>query len=432
MHFSKIKPSKLLVLTICLLLTCAFILKIHHRFSKASPPTQQQALTLPQAADSKPTPATQQWTTVSVASGDSTAKIFSSLGIDYAELNQLMQLPQAKQHLTQLQVGQTLAFALNDQQLMALQYPFSKAETLVITKSNGKYQARIERKPVEHQLEYKSFTVNNSLFYAASQAGLTSNLYAQMVNVLQGSFNFNRDIHKGTHVDLVYDEYYIDGQKSHPGKVEFADITNGHKHHTAIRYTDPSGHTGYYTPAGQGLEPLYLLSPLHYKRISSPFSLHRLDPITHKIQPHYGVDFAAPTGTPIKSITDGTVSFVGIKGGYGNAVVVRYGSRYKGLYAHMSRFAKGIKPGQHVKKGQVIGYVGMTGWATGPHLHFGWYVNGIPRDPLKYVPHNTTSPVPSKYKADFLAHAKTILAKVATHQATQLANNANTQTLPSL
>jgi murein DD-endopeptidase MepM/ murein hydrolase activator NlpD len=214
------------------------------------------------------------------------------------------------------------------------------------------------------------------LKYASSgqHQKINKNLYQQLKNIFKNVVSLDRTLAKA-HYNLIYDQ---------TGHILLASVHYGHRTYQAIRFTNSQGFTGYYTPTGKALfKTIFSKAPVRYTRISDRFTTHRWHPILHIIRPHYGIDYAAPQGTPIRAIGSGQVNFAGKDGGYGNVIVIQHGSRYQSLYAHLSHFASLIKPGQWVSQGQIIGFVGSTGLATGPHLHFGFYDNGKPVNPEK-------------------------------------------------
>lgn len=359
------------------------------------------------------------WQKVVVKKGDTLAAIFSRLKIGQGDLIRLI-----KQHksLAALRPNETLYFQIKPpHQLFALKYPLSTAKIMMITRQDKHFAGKIYHKPVTTTLAYKSLTIHHSLSQDAKKAGLSYQMISELQTIFGGKVNFSRDIHQGDRFDFLYQEKSIDGKKYRDGDIVAAEFNHRGKVNEAIRYTYPVKHTAYYTPDGRGVEPRFLRAPLHYKRISSHFSYHRYDPVVHKVRPHLGVDFAACKGTPIKSIGDGRVVFIGRDGGYGKAVKIRYGRHYLALYGHMWHFAK-IKLHQWVHKGQIIGYVGETGWATGPHLHFGFYINGKAKNWLAMkLPAGRS--IPQNYEKRFLNKAKQLLAELHLHQDTQLAAN---------
>lgn len=355
------------------------------------------------------------WTIVTIKPHDSLASIFLQHHLPYNDLLTILKLPNAQTHLNNIRPTQQLQFDIKNGTLQKMRYPINPQNTLLIERSANGFTAHIETKPLQSALAYKSGVIQSSFATSAKRAGLTHALAAQLVTLFQGDINFSRGIQKGDRFRILYKEYYVDGKKNHPGKIVAAEFVNHGKPYRAVYFAYPQHHSGYFTPDGHGIAPLFLMPPLKYRRISSHFTYHRLDPILHVIRPHLGVDYAARRGTPIHAIGDGKVIFAGHERGYGNAIVIRYNWKYKSLYGHMSRIAHGMHHGVHVHRGQVVGYVGSTGWSTGPHLHLSLYVFGIPRDPLKmHFPKSHS--VPSAQMPAFLQQAKKWLSELDLHK----------------
>ena len=373
-----------------------------------------------QRSDSKPRAV--NWQKVVVQSGDTLKSIFGRNHLQRKDLWAVLKLQDNQ--LSLLKPGQHIFILKNDRnQLVAIRYPLSPKTTLLIHRHNNRLNSKIVHLPITTNLSFKSATIYSSLAEAAHKVGLNHKMYRQLQKIFQGKINFARDLRTGDHFAVLYKEYYINGERYRTGDIVAAEFVNRGKKYRVVRYNYPKNHSGYYTPEGHGIEPLFLKAPLlHYSRISSRFSYHRFDPVLHRYHTHLGVDYAANTGTPIRSIGDGRVVFIGHDGGYGNAIKIRYGRHYQGLYAHMWRFAKNIKIHQRVRKGQVIGYVGSSGWSTGHHLHFGFYIDGIPHDWLAFKqPYN--APIPRLYRAHFAQKAKRLFAALNLYQATELAAN---------
>ena len=238
----------------------------------------------------------------------------------------------------------------------------------------------------------------------------------------RGWRNFALDIRAGDQFSLVYEEQYLHGKKLHDGNILAAEFINQDHSYRAVRFTDDKGHSGYYTPDGKSVRKAFLRTPVDFKRISSRFSMHRKHPKLNKIRAHKGVDYAAARGTPIRATGDGKVIYRGVKGGYGNVVILQHGTKYSTLYGHMSRFARGVYSGRQVHQGQIIGYVGMTGLATGPHLHYEFRVNGVHRNPLTvHLP--DAAPLPKQYRDTFDNTSRPLLAQLDTLKRTMLALN---------
>ena len=243
----------------------------------------------------------------------------------------------------------------------------------------------------------------------SSQAvGLNYRLVEKLVDIFGWDIDFAMDVRANDQFRIVYEKKYKDGKLVELGDILVAEFINKGKTYRAVRYIDPDGRTSYYNPQGRNLAQAFIRTPVKFTRISSKFNLKRRHPILHKIRAHKGVDYAAPTGTPVKATGNATVEFVGRKGGYGKVVILKHRKNYTTLYAHLSRFGK-IKKGQQVRQGQVIGFVGQTGLASGPHLHYEFRINGKHRDPLK-VKLPKGNPIVKKYKQDFSQHSQKMLA----------------------
>jgi murein DD-endopeptidase MepM/ murein hydrolase activator NlpD len=234
------------------------------------------------------------------------------------------------------------------------------------------------------------------------------------VEIFGWNIDFSLDLQPKDTFRVLYEDNRLEGERVKTGPILAAEIVNDGKRHVAIRYTDKNGHTAYFSPEGYGMHQAFLRTPVTFTRISSNFGM-RNHPILHKLRRHTGVDYSAPIGTPVKSTSDGKVVFVGKKGGYGNVVELQHGARYSTLYGHLSKFAKGLKAGATVSQGQVIGFVGKTGLATGPHLHYEFRIDGIHRDPLT-VALPRRNPLSNENKKQFLAHAQKMLRLMEQHE----------------
>lgn len=362
------------------------------------------------------------WQITTTRPGDSLAKIFSRLGIAYTELLKILKIDLAQKYLKHIHPQQKVYAELDKKhQLLALKYTIDNVKTLLIRKTNTGYQASIQTKQMTTTSLYKSGVIHSSLAKAAQKAGLTPKMFNELKEIFRGHINYTRDLRPGDHFSILYEEYYVNGKKYKAGDIIAAEFTNKGHTYSAIRYADPQNHTAYYTPDGHGIKPLFLKAPLNYTHISGHFNPHRFDPILKTIHPHLGIDYAAKWGTPIKSIGDGVILYKGKKGGYGNAVMVKYNQKYRVLYGHLSRFAKNLHAGEHIKQSQVIGYVGSSGWSTGPHLHYELYVWGIPKNPMTLkLPDG--NPVPRRYKKQFTHQANQRLAELKIHEGVQTAN----------
>lgn len=368
-----------------------------------------------------------RWETTTVRPGDSLARIFSRMKLSARELHDIMTLGDPVASLKKIHPGETLRFRIGeDGRLLALQYDKNRLHGLAVERNGDGFTAReIARQP-ERETAYASATIDSSLFVAAQQAGLSDNLTMELANIFGWDIDFALDIRKGDRFTVLYENLNLDGERIGQGEILAAEFVNQGRVYRAVRYTDAGGRTDYYTPEGRSMRKAFLRTPVAFSRISSRFSLGRKHPILNRIRAHKGVDYAAPYGTPIKATGDGKVIFRGTKGGYGRTVILAHGSRYSTLYAHMSRFAKGIRNGSRVKQGQVIGYIGQSGLATGPHLHYEFRINGVHRNPLT-VKLPAAAPIDKRYAADFERKAEALLAQLelVRERETQVALNGN-------
>lgn len=272
-------------------------------------------------------------------------------------------------------------------------------EPLVMTVPVATPEPKTAPPQIVKTVQFKSSVIHHSLAQAGRAAGLPHKMLAQL-NSMFANTAITHQLHPGAHLYVLYHEYFVNNHKDHPGNIIAAEIVNGKQHYSLVRFTTPAHRTGYYTPTGASTQPGFLRAPLHYTRISSKFSYHRMDPVVHRVHPHLGVDLTAPKGTPIKAIGDGMIVFNKKFGGYGNAIMIRYNGTYKTLYGHLEKFAKNIHPFERVHRGQIVGYVGQTGWATGPHLHYEVLKNNKPVNPLTVqMPHMAS--IPEKYRRLF-------------------------------
>lgn len=418
----------ILIVTFMVFLIATLVILLHNDVSKlkSKPTTVALSISKTTSLHTKHSTKTKlAWHKITVQRGDALATIFNRLNIKQSDLFMVV-----KHHkkITMLHPGETIYLQIDAQHhLQGLKYPLSSIKTLQLTRQGGQFMSEVNKKSETATLSFKTVVIDHSLIDAANHAGLTRKMIGQLETIFGGSINFARDIHAGDRFSMLYREYFVNGKKTRDGNIIAAEFTNRGKTYKALRYTYPIDHSGYYTPDGHGVEARFLRNPLHYKYISSRFSYHRMDPVVHRMQPHLGVDFAARKGTPIKSIGDGRIVFIGKDDGYGNAIRIRYGRHYEGFYAHMNHFAKNMHLHKYVHKGQVIGYVGETGWATGPHLHFGFFINGIAKNWLAMKLPTGVS-IPRSYMKGFAATSKRLLATLQLYQNTELAAN-NTKAL---
>ncbi|MCC6303316.1 MAG: peptidoglycan DD-metalloendopeptidase family protein [Gammaproteobacteria bacterium] len=377
------------------------------------------------AAPKAPEPA-DDWKTAQVRSGDSLSLIFGRLGLSPQELHNILELGGDTQTLKRVFPGEEVRVQTGGGgELLALNYDMDESRTLWVERGEDGFSSRVVEHPLERRVTQTSGIINDSLFLASQRAGLSDNLTMELAGIFGWDVDFSLDIRQGDRFAVVYEEVYKDGDKLRDGAILAAEFVNRGKVYRAVRYTEPGGSGQYYTAEGKSLRKAFLRSPVAFTRVSSGFSLGRMHPILNRIRSHKGVDYAAPTGTPVKSTGDGKIAFKGVKGGYGNVVIVQHGNRYSTLYGHLSGFARGLRAGSRVAQGQVIGYVGMTGLATGPHLHYEFHVDGVHRNPLT-VPLPDAAPLPAQQMAAFNRESQPYLARLDAldrMQATQVAQS---------
>ena len=334
--------------------------------------------TAPEQAKPK-TPLMQELT---IKSGDNLSSVFDRMGLNDRDIYELFDGSKSAKDLRSISPGQKMEFLVDKGKLQALKYYKNTLDSLTFTRTEtGFTSQQISLKP-EVKRSFRQGTISSSLFLAGKQAGLPTNLTMELADIFGYDVDFAQDIQKGDQFKVMFEEQYLDNKKIGTGVILSAEFTNAGKTYRAVRYTSKDGSTRYYAPDGKGLNKAFLRMPVDFARISSGFSLNRLHPVLNTIRAHKGTDYAAATGTPIHSTGDGKITFAGRQGGFGNCIVIQHGQGYETLYGHMSKFGKGIATGTRVSQGQVIGYVGMTGLASGPHVHYEFHVNGQVRNPV--------------------------------------------------
>ena len=261
-------------------------------------------------------------------------------------------------------------------QLLSLYFPLGKDSVLVIERTENGFKASEQTLALETQVVVKSGQIKYTLFGATDVAGIPDSIAIQLAEVFSGDIDFHKDLRKGDQFSLVYEMHSSQGRPVKSGRILSAEFVNNKKLYTAYWFETPDGKGGYYNANGGSLRKAFLRAPLEFSRVSSGFSSSRLHPVFKYNRAHKGIDYAAPTGTPIRAVADATVEFAGKQNGYGNLIVLKHHGVYSTAYAHMNGFASGLKKGMKVSQGDTIGYVGQTGVATGPHLHYEFRLSG--------------------------------------------------------
>jgi murein DD-endopeptidase MepM/ murein hydrolase activator NlpD len=373
------------------------------------------------AANSEPLVDDTGWQVVNVRSGQTLGDIFQQQGLGAADLARLLDDRNNTSALRNIHPGQEFAFLRNgDGSLHALRFDRDEHTRVIASfAADGLKQTTLERN-IERRTHVAHGTIDGSLYGAGEAAGMSDALLAQLANAFGYDLDFAHDLRDGDNFTVVYDDVYREGERLRDGNVIAATFINRGKRYSAFRFTNRAGETLYYTEDGRPLRKSFLRMPVDFAKVTSRFSAARLHPILGTMRAHQGVDFAAPIGTPIHAAGAGKIAFRGWQSGYGNVVIVQHDAHHSTLYGHMSRFAT-EQIGQRVAQGQTIGFVGMTGLATGPHVHYEFRVDGQHRDPLT-VTLPKPEPLPAAEFARFRSQTQPMLAKLKTLEATQLAS----------
>jgi len=332
--------------------------------------------------------------------GDTVSAFLSRLGISETEIKKLAR----QRQLHQLRPGSFVrAEVSGDGMPRALSFLSGRDSLVQIVAEDGEYRTGEIGSPLQPRIVMKSGAIRSSLFAATDTAGIPDSIAMQIADIFGGDVDFYRDLRQGDRFGVAYEVHHFGGAPVRPGRVLAAEFTNNGKTYRAVLYGKH-----YYTPEGQSLQKAFLRSPLEFSRVSSGFGMRR-HPIARVWRAHKGIDYAAPTGTRVRSVGDGVVEYAGMKGGYGKVVIIRHHGQYATVYAHLSRVA--VRRGERVEQNDTIGSVGRTGWATGPHLHYEFRVAGQARNPLA-IALPAARPVPPHELAAFQEHAEPLIARL--------------------
>ncbi len=342
--------------------------------AEPTPPAPETAVKLPEVV----------WDSIKIRRGDSMARIFSNQGLPASDLHLVMQSSMDAKVLKKIKPGQIIQLLTNDNgQLEALRYKPSALQELHVQRQDNVYLSTLHVKNPEVITAFRTAAITKdepSLYHAGKKNGLSDRMIMELASLFQWDISFALDLRQGDSFALIYEELYLEGEKVKDGEILGAYFRNMGREHIALLY-EQDGVTSYYTPEGRSLRKAFIRDPVHFSHVSSSFNLRRLHPIHKKVMPHRGIDYAANRGTPVVASGDGKVSIARQNSASGKYVVIQHGEQYTTKYLHLSAFANGVRAGKSVKQGQVIGYVGATGWATAPHLHYEFLVNGVHRNP---------------------------------------------------
>jgi murein DD-endopeptidase MepM/ murein hydrolase activator NlpD len=348
---------------------------------------------------------------VVVGRNDTLDRIFRRLELNLTDLASIRLLPGIREGLDLLRPGDQITVTHSNGDLQGLTRQINLTQTLSVQRQAEGFQAEIIENPVESSVVAKRGRITTSLFEAAAAAGISDQTALDLANIFGWDIDFVLDIREGDEFTVIYEQVWQDGSLVGDGPIVAAQFVNDGRTFRAVRYQLPDGSFDYFAPDGRSMHKAFLRAPVDFTRISSRFNSRRQHPILNTIRAHKGVDYAAPTGTPVRAAGDGRVQARGWSGGYGNVIVLEHGGGVTTLYGHLSRFARGFSPGSRVRQGQVIGYVGMTGLATGPHLHYEYRINGAHRNP-QTVKLPDATPIAADLRADFLMRTAPDLAEL--------------------
>ena len=348
---------------------------------------------------------------------DTAEALLQRLGmVDAAAAAFLRTNPAARQPLLG-RAGRTVSAEATDrQELLSLTARWINSESdgnfqrLVVEKTPRGFVSRVEAAPLVASTRLAGGTIQSSLFAATDDARIPDAIATQVAEIFSGSIDFHRALRKGDRFSIVYETLEADGEPLRAGRVLSTEFVNGGKTFQAMWFQEPGQKGGYYNLDGQSLRRAYLASPMEFSRVTSGFKM-RFHPILQTWRAHLGTDYAAPTGTAVRSVGDGIVEFAGAQGGFGNVVYIKHRNNHTTVYAHLSRI--GVRKGQSISQGETLGAVGSTGWATGPHLHFEFRVDGRHQDPMTIAQQSESIPVSAAAKAAFAVAAGAMKVNLA-------------------
>lgn len=347
------------------------------------------------------------WTEITVRRGETLSQILQRANLDEPALLQFIRSHPEARPFHQIKVGQVLRLRADAQgRLQELATDQGEEATLHLRRTDAGFRVELQPRPFESQLTHVSGTIDSSLFEDGLAAGLSESVILRLVEIFGWDIDFAQQIRPGDGFAVIYEEKTWHGQKIADGPILAAEFINQGRTYRAVGFRDARGRMEYYSPEGLSLRRAFLRTPVELSRISSRFAM-RFHPVLKTWRAHTGVDYAAPTGTPVRATAAGRIAAQGWNGGYGKAITIRHGGAYSTVYGHLSRFHPALRVGSLVEQGQVIGYVGATGLATGPHLHYELQVNGRHQNPLTFK-FPGAAPIPAEHRQAFLQTASAL------------------------
>ena len=360
------------------------------------------------------------WREERIQRGDTMASVVARLHVEDAAAVRFLRASTEAKGLRQLVPGRVIRAHTNEEgELLELRYATGLMVLTVKPHGDG-FRVGEQVAQLERRIVMRSAEIKTSLFAATDGAGVSDAVAGQMADIFSTDIDFHRDLRRGDRFTVVHEMYYDAGEPVRSGRVLAAEFVNQGKTYQAVWFQHPNGQGDYYTAEGKSIRKAFLRSPLEFSRISSGFTESRFHPILQRWRAHKGIDYAAPTGTPVRATADATVENASFDRGYGNVVILRHQGKYTTLYGHLSAFGRGVSRGARVSQGQVIGYVGTTGLATGPHLHYEFRINDVHQDPLR-VAMPEAPPITPDQRMIFDAVARPMSMRLALLRQTNLA-----------
>ncbi len=366
------------------------------------------------------------WREEIVRPGDSFTTIMQRMGYSPAVVAKIMASGAPAEPLKRLKPQHRLKVLEQQEQLQQVHYEIDRTSVLEVDLTKEAVVAKTVALDIEIRNSEAAGTIDSSLYLAGQASGLSDALIMELANIFGWDVDYTLDLREGDRFYVIYSDLLHQGKKVSDGEILAARLAVNGRTLTALKYQDKNGRADYYAPNGQSMRKAFTRNPLPITRITSRFNPNRLHPIFKTRRPHRGVDYGAASGTPVRATGDGRVIFKGKKGGYGNTVIIQHGQKYTTLYAHLKNFRKGLHTGQSIKQGKTIAYVGQSGWATGPHLHYEFRVNGVHHNPLT-VKLPAAEPILKAEKASFLTSISPLLSQLDQLETTQLAAAGTTQ-----
>ncbi|MFZ2541800.1 MAG: peptidoglycan DD-metalloendopeptidase family protein [Gallionella sp.] len=361
------------------------------------------------------------WRSERVQRGDTVTELLNRLNIEDAIASSYLRSAAETESFRKLSVGKEIqAETTVTGDLITLSYLNNNGEHTLIGKQSGAFKTSALPPELEKRLFVRTGEIETNLYSAADVADIPETTTSQLYELFSGDIDFHHDLRVGDKFTVVYEMIYHNGALLNTGRIQSAEFINQGHVYRAVYFQKDAQHGDYYTPEGKSVRKAFLRSPIEYSRVSSSFSNSRFHPLLNRWRAHKGVDFAAPTGTKIRATADGVVSYFGKESGYGNVIKIKHQGRYTTVYGHLSRFAQGLRRGQRVAQGDLIGYVGKTGLASGPHLHYEFKINGQHHNPMR-VELPDAQPISNAYQSAFQAVADDFVARLNLLRNTNLA-----------